>query len=367
MAEKSQLKVGNPVLVSMAAFVVIVAGLRAAHVIVVPCLLAAFLTLICLPPLRWFQRRGFPTWMALLAITGIVVVIGLGIIGVVGSSISELRLQLPQYQRRVAVLEADLAKWLKEHHIDVGIELDREGFDVNRVLSLFGNVLGALGSVLNNAFVIVFMLVFMLLEAADLPAKLRAIAPGSSDAADRLARIQDSVWQYVRLKTRISLLTGGLVIGWLWLLGVDFPLLWGLLAFLLNFVPNIGSFLAAVPAVLVAILQADANGQPPQLAESLSLAAYTALGYVLINVIIGNVVEPRLMGTGVGLSTLVVFVSLVFWGWVLGPVGMVLSVPLTMIVKIVLDNSDELQWVAILLGSDVPAELSKKAAGTRGS
>jgi AI-2 transport protein TqsA len=360
MVDKSP-KMGSPVLVSLAAFVVIVAGLRAAQGIVVPFIVAAFLAMICLPPLQWFKEKGLPTWLALLAISAIIVVIGLGVVGVVGSSVNELRLQLPEYQERVGALQKDLVDWLKQRDFDVGFRLDQESFDAQRALSLFGTMLGALGSVLSNALVIVFTLIFILLEAADFPAKLRAITPGSSDISRRMERIQTNVRHYISLKTRISFLTAVLVTAWLWLLGVNFPLVWGLLVFLFNFIPNIGSIIAAVPAIVVAFLQPDASGQAVTMAASLTLAAYVAAGYIVINIVIGSVIEPRLMGRGLGLSALVVFISLVFWGWVLGPVGMLFSVPLTMIVKIVLDNSDDLRWVAILLGSDVPAKPANKA------
>lgn len=354
MIENSHTKAGNSFLVTLAAFVVVVAGLRAAQEIVVPILLAAFLAVISLPALDWFQRKGAPTWLALVAITFLVVMVGLIIVGVIGSSIYELRLQLPGYEERLSTFEAKLADWLEERNIDPGFVTDLEHFDSERGLSLFGSLLGALGSVLNNALIIVFLLVFMQLEAAELPAKLRDIAPGNLEIANRLQRIRDGVWHYVRLKTRISLLTGLLVTGWLWLAGVDFPMLWGLLAFLFNFVPNIGSIIAAVPAVAVALLQPEIRGQPPEVAQSLLLALYTAAGYLVINLVIGNIIEPRWLGRGVGLSPLVVFLSLVFWGWVLGPVGMVLSVPLTMIAQIALENSAGLRWVAILLAADVP-------------
>ncbi len=356
MAENVRSKAGNPVLVSIAAFVVIVAGMRAAQPIIVPFLVAAFLALISLPPLHWFQKKGMPTWMALLAIIAIILLVGLAIAGVIGTSVEKLQTQLPSYQRRITVLQKELSDWLHARNIDVGTQFSPESFDSDRLMFLFTSLLSACGTVLNNALIILFMLVFMQLEAADLPAKLQAIQPDRSDLAERLTRIQDSVWQYVRLKTRISFLTGVLVAAWLWLLGVDFALLWGLLAFLFNFVPNIGSIIAALPAVLVALLQPGAEGQPGSVIASIFLATYVALGYLVINLVIGNVVEPRMMGRGVGLSTLVVFLSLIFWGWVLGPVGMILSVPLTMIVKIVLDHSEDLKWVSILLGSEVRSE-----------
>ena len=124
------------------------------------------------------------------------------------------------------------------------------------------------------------------------------------------------------------------------LIGVDYPVLWGALAFLLNFIPNIGSIIAAVPPVLLALIQLG-----------VAQAALVAGGFLVINMAIGNFLEPRYMGQGLGLSTLVVFLSLVFWGWVLGPVGMLLSVPLTIAVKIALEVRPDTRWMAIMLGS----------------
>jgi len=128
--------------------------------------------------------------------------------------------------------------------------------------------------------------------------------------------------------------------------GVDYPLLWGLLAFLLNFVPNIGSIIAAIPAVIQVLVQLG-----------FSAALVVAGGYLVINILIGTFIEPRYMGRGLGLSTLVVFLSLVFWGWVLGPVGMLLSVPLTITAKIALESHDGTRWVAIMLGPKVEPEI----------
>ena len=154
-------------------------------------------------------------------------------------------------------------------------------------------------------------------------------------------RFTETVKSYMAIKTGVSLATGTAVTVWLIVLGVDYPLLWGMLAFLLNYVPNIGSIIAAVPAVLLALVQLGIGS-----------AAVTLAGIMVINIVMGSVIEPRFMGRGLGLSTLVVFLSLVFWGWVLGPVGMLLSVPLTMTVKIALDSGDDTRWIAIFLGPD---------------
>ena len=129
---------------------------------------------------------------------------------------------------------------------------------------------------------------------------------------------------------------------------MDFPLLWGLLAFLLNFVPNIGSVIAAVPPVILAYVQLGA------LPTSIVI-----LGFSIINVFIGSFIEPKFLGKGLGLSSLVVFLSLVFWGWVLGPIGMLLSVPLTITAKLGLEANPNTRWVAILLGGSNASEPKK--------
>ena len=118
-------------------------------------------------------------------------------------------------------------------------------------------------------------------------------------------------------------------------------MLWGVLAFLLNYIPNLGSIIAGTPAVLLAFIQ-----------FGLGRALVVAAGYVVINIVFGNMIEPKIMGQRLGLSTLTVFLSLVFWGWVWGPVGMILSVPLTMVVKIALESKTETRWIALLLGSE---------------
>jgi predicted PurR-regulated permease PerM len=216
-----------------------------------------------------------------------------------------------------------------------------EYFDPGAAMQLAASTLAGFGGALTNAFLILLTVVFILLEASSLPQKIHAALhhPGASLAG--FERFVDNVRRYMAIKSAVSLMTGVVITTGLWLIGVDYPLLWGVLAFLLNYVPNIGSIIAAVPAVLLAFVQLG----------TLSALLSAAL-YVAVNMIIGNAIEPRFMGRGLGLSTLVVFLSLVFWGWVLGPVGMLLSVPLTITVKIALESSSESHWLAVLLGPE---------------
>ncbi len=143
---------------------------------------------------------------------------------------------------------------------------------------------------------------------------------------------------------------------WVWALGIDFPVIWGLLAFLLNFIPNLRSIIAAVPPVFLGYIQ-----------FGIGRAVLVAAGFGVVNLIFGNVVEPKFMGRKLGLFPLVAFLSLVFWGWVWGPVGMLLSVPMTMVVKIALESNPSTRWISILLDSEasVTQSLANQAQETQ--
>ncbi len=329
-----------------AAFVIVVAGMRAAEAILVPFLLSAFIAIVSAPPLFWLKRHGVPTLIAMLLVIAAILVAGAVLGAVIGNSIHDFSQALPGYQARLRSEFAGLIAWIGGLGIDMSGVRIQEYFDPGAAMRLAASTLTGFGGALTNAFLIILTVVFILLEASGLPHKLHAALdrPGASLAG--FEQFVENVQRYMAIKSAVSLLTGATVAGGLWLIGVDYPLLWGLLAFLLNYVPNIGSIIAAVPAVLLAFVQLGA----------LSALLSGAL-YVIVNVVIGNVIEPRFMGRGLGLSTLVVFLSLVFWGWVLGPVGMLLSVPLTITVKIALESSSESHWLAVLLGpeSDAPS------------
>ncbi len=326
-------------LLSLAAFVVLVAGMKAANQILVPFLLALFIAVISAPPMFFLIRRGLPKGLALLAIMLAILGIGFGLAGLVGSSLDDFYGDLPKYEQRVRGQMSQLLLLAQGYGIEIDDASLLQQFDPGAAMQLTANVLRGLTGVLTNTFLILLTVVFMLLEASTVPAKLRAIL-GSPDAPlDRFDEFLDKMQNYVAIKTWVSLATGVLAAGGLALLGVDYPILWGVLAFLLNYVPTIGSIIAAVPPVLLALIQIGPG-----------TALATAALFLTVNVVMGNGIEPRFMGRGLGLSTLVVFLSLVFWGWVLGPVGMLLSAPLTMTVKIALDSMPEARGIAILLG-----------------
>jgi len=333
-------------LIAGAAFVIIVAGARAADTILVPFFVSVMLAIICVPPMQWLTRRGLPEWLAVILVVLLVLGIGFAFGTVIGTSLIDFTASLPYYQARLRTEMAGLVVWLEAHGVQMTGRVIPEALDPGQMLRVAGRIFTGLGDVLSRVGLILLTMIFLLLEWSAAKGKLQVAFPGSAERLQgRLSRVAENVKRYLALKTVLSLATGALVAALLSAMAVDYALLWGLLAFLLNYIPTIGSIIAAVPGILLAFLQQGWEG-----------ALIAAVGYLVINVTISNFIEPRVMGQGVGLSTLVVFLSLVFWGWVLGPVGMLLSVPLTMIFKIFLEGSEDTRWVAVMLGPRVPQE-----------
>ena len=327
-------------LVAMAAFVVVVAGMRAAESLLVPFLLSLFIAVIAAPPLFYLKGKGVPGGLALLLVIALIVVAGMFFGWMIGGSLNAFTANLPKYQEQLTAQSTSLMRWLQGLGVPLELEVLKTMFDPGKAMAMAGKLISGLGNVLAQALLILLTVIFMLVEAAAFQKKFHAIADDPEASLARIEAVTSSIKRYMTIKTSTSLLTGILISCWLWILGVDYPVLWGMLAFLFNYVPNIGSIIAAVPAVLLALVQTG----------GLQLALWTAVGYLVVNNLIGNLIEPRFMGKGLGLSPLVVFISLVFWGWVLGPVGMFLSVPLTMTLKIFLDSYESSRSMGHLLG-----------------
>ncbi len=326
-------------LLVLAAFVIIAAGIKAAEQIVVPFLLALFIATIAATPVFWLEKHKVPAGFAIVVVMAGIVCVLLGLAALVGQSAGEFTAKVPFYQERLTLLLEQVISRLQGLGLEISNDLLFSYFDPGTALTMAGNTLRGLGGVLSNGFLILLTVIFMLAEASSFPRKLRDVLSNPDRDFPYFSRFASNMNRYIGIKTTISIVTGIIVSIFLTVLGVDFPILWGILAFLLNYVPNIGSLIAAVPAILLALIQ---------LGPGTALVA--AVLYLLTNIGMGNGVEPRFMGQGLGLSTLVVFLSLVFWGWMLGPVGMLLSVPLTMTAKIALEANPSSEWLAHLLG-----------------
>jgi len=331
-------------LLAGASLVVIIAGLKVAAPLLTTFLLALFLALICLPALRWLQQRQVGEISSVALLLLLLLLIGALLALLLGTSVADFTRQIPIYQQRLNGEKAELLQWLASYGFALNAESLKNAFDPAAAMGMAGTMLTSLGKSLANLMLILLTTVFLLFEARALPQKWQQIS-GHAPSSEVIRHFLNSTNRYLVVKTWISLLTGALVALLLLLVGVDYPLLWGVLAFLFNFIPNIGSIVAAIPALLLTLIQL---GGGPTLV--------VAGGYVAINMVIGNAIEPKFMGKEVGLSPLVVFLSLVCWGWILGPVGMLLSVPLTMVVKLALESNPQWQWLATLLGSAPPTK-----------
>ena len=343
----------NIYLLTAAAFVIVVAGMRASAGILVPFLLAVFVAVICAPLYQAMTRRHVPASLAILGIVLVMLAAVLVMAGVLERAINSITGRLPQYQAALFAQTDRVWQWLEAYGVDVPEATLREYFDPQWLLRYLGTIASTLGDVLITTFIIVIVAIFILLEGSALPDKIRRVDSLSFETWTRLRQIVADVRRYMFLKTVMSLLTGALVVLWLLALGVEFPLLLGVLAFALNYIPTIGSIVAAVPGILLAFIE-----------FGLGTAALTTLAYVVINVGISNGIEPRYLGNGLGLSPLVVILSVLFWGWVLGAMGMLLAVPLTMTVKIALESSDDTRWIAVLM-SGRPRRRSRLGARPR--
>ncbi len=319
----------------MASVVIVLAGIKLAAVIIVPFLLSLFLAIILAPLFEWLKSRGLPDALSIFA----VMLVFMGLLSMVtvlvGNSVQDFNNNLPIYEAKLSQSMNEMILFLEGFGIDLPNEELFKVFDPKTTMKYIAGTLKNFGSIITNSFMILLMVIFMLLEMSHFQDKFRVT---DRESMQHMQEIADKIKHYMVLKTGISMVTGVIVSLMLMAVGVDYYILWGLVAFLLNFIPNIGSIIAAIPAVILALVQFGAG-----------TAALVALGYIVINIVFGSIVEPKIMGRGLGLSTLVVFLSLIFWGWLLGPIGMLLSIPLTIMVKIALDVRPNTKWIATLL------------------
>jgi AI-2 transport protein TqsA len=354
MTDQSTSHRGTRLIIIAAALVIIIYGINQAQSVAALFLVSAFLALIGTPPVLWLERKHVPSAVAVMIVMAGMILLLLMIGGIVGASLNTFSDALPFYQRRLHEQVFALKALLASKNIVITDKVLLEYLNPGAVMSLTASLLAGVGSALSNILLIVLSVTFILLEASSFPIKLRSVLGDPERAFPQVTKFVDDIRRYMVIKTIISLIAGVTIGLWLFILGVDFPVLWGFLAFLLHFVPNLGPIMAAIPAVLLALLQLGAGP-----------AALVAAGYLFVGFTLGNVVEPRLMGRKLGLSTLVVFLSLLFWGSLLGPIGVILCIPFTMTLKFAFESSESTRWIAILLGSEKSAE-SIPPASTKG-
>ncbi|BCX50389.1 pheromone autoinducer 2 transporter [Haloferula helveola] len=374
-------------LLLLASLVVLIAGLKAAQSFFVPVLLAFFIATISFPITNWLRNHRVPRVIAVLLtvlvdfafLTGIVF-LALSVVGDLQTKwntdygplmISKLEdavdsvagaedkvrawwqsgpvgepdpSELEDAPRAVPIEPAPTEEEISEARVTQAAEVligQLRELKFAQIWNLGTDVVGRVVTFFGTSLVVIILTIFMLTEARMFGRRMDAVCEARGPNIQRMLSAIKDTQRYLGIKTAVSLATGVLAGALCWAANVDFWPLWGILAFALNYIPVVGSFIAGVPPTLLALL---VLGTP----EAVAVGG----GYFLINTFLGNVIEPMLMGRRFGLSTLVVLVSVIFWGWLWGPIGMLLAVPLTMMVKVILDNSEEFRWIAVAIGKE---------------
>jgi AI-2 transport protein TqsA len=329
------------IFVVIASVIIIIAGFMSAQTVVLPIILALFISVIFAQPILWMEKRKVPYWLGM-----IIVLVGAGLLfvlfgGIIGNSLRRFTQDAPKYEERLRNIAGSTITELNNLGANINKDQLFDFLDLDQILQFTATAIGEIGKIMSDSLIIMLITIFMLLEAKSFLLKGEVIEKMYGNSLQYLERIGQSIRSYLSLKTLISLGTGIFIWIWLLIVGVDYAVLWGVIAFLLNYIPNIGSIIAAVPTMLLALVQLGVGGM-----------IWTGIGYFIVNMVMGNIVEPRIMGHGLGLSTLFVFLSLIIWGFILGTVGMFLAVPLTMAIKIILEQNEKTRWIAIMLGTE---------------
>lgn len=344
---QSQLEFTPPARAIMVAgsLALVIGLMKLAAPILTPLLLAVFIAVIVTPGLVWMRRKGVPKWGALAVIAFVLLDVGSLFALVTTGALEGFRESFPTYQERFMLLSQELGGLLERVGLDHSQEAIPDLMDPGKVMVLVRLMLSNASGVLAMGLLVLLAVMFILLEAPGMRAKLHAAFNLTAENEARITQLFARINRYMQIKTLTSAGTGACVWVLLWLIGIDFAALWAILAFLLNFVPVVGNVVMMIPAVLMALVQTD-----------IPTALFVAVGYLAINTIIGNGIEPKVMGRGLGISTLAVFISLLFWGWLFGLVGMFLAVPLTAAVIALLDASPHTRPLAILLGPEIKVD-----------
>lgn len=328
----------NQLFLLLATLSVVFAVLKSASELIVPFLISIAIAILLSPLFSYMETKKIPKIVSLIALTLVVLIPIVSLGGYIAGEVQDFIRNYHTMQKQFDAWLYELSNFASEHDFNVTKD------DLSQALSLsnFSELIQGLAlqtkNQFSNIFLIFFIVAFMLMESTSFYNKLlKTMNERGGDMAEAMKTIA-KIKDYFIIKSKTSLLTAVWVLAVLWFYDIRYPMLWATLAFFLNFIPVIGSILAAVPAVIMALVD-----------HSLMTSVWIAVWYVLINVVVGNILEPRIMGKGLGISALVIFLSMTFWGWIFGPAGMILSVPLTMGLQYLFDQYEETKWVALML------------------
>lgn len=339
---------GFRLLLTAACLVVVLAGMKAAASFFVPVVLAFFLSVLSYPMMRWLREHRVPHWIGVLVTVTVNVGVLVFVIQAGVHLLTRMQHELPYYIKGLKGLLDQGAIWLQNQGAaEAPAMLDQmwdwQGLGNNQnivqgLTTIMGSTVGTAASVVSTTTVVMILMVFILMEAVGTRGRLVAVKMAGGPDFGQLLESASDIQKYLVIKTSISIVTGFLAGVWCWMFDLPYAVLWGIVAFLMNYIPAVGSIMAGVPPVLLALVTSGFGS-----------AFGVMLGYLGINTALGTFLEPLLLGRRFGASPLVIVTSVIFWGWMWGPVGMFLAVPLTMMVKMMLGHSDEFRWMAVAM------------------
>ncbi|TIC88846.1 AI-2E family transporter [Nocardioides sp. GY 10113] len=351
-AARSGLPRGVLILLGLASAVVAVAGMKAVAGILAPAALALMLAIAADPIRTWLVGRGWPRTLGTL-VTLLVVYVGLlAFIGAMIVALARFAALVPDYKDELNGLLDNVRDLLDSLGVHPGqIDTMLQSLDLGKVTSLLGGLLGSILSLGTNIAFIAALILFMAVDADPFVRNLGAVSADRAAFTGALSSFARGTRRYLVVSTVFGLIVAVIDTGVLWALGVPGAVLWGLLAFITNYVPNIGFVLGLIPPAVLALLEGG-----------WSLMLWVIIAYCVINVVIQSVIQPKIVGDAVGISASITFLSLVVWAWILGPLGAVLAVPMTLLVKSVFVDADpNARWISGLIGS--PLDEPAPAAG----
>lgn len=342
---------GLRALLTLACVMIVVAGLKAAAPFCVPIVLAFFLSVLSYPMMAWLMKKRVPHMVALLITVGAIVVC-IGLIGWAGYGLlKSLSQDVPKYIVKLKSIVEDSAVWLEK---DVGVDgaiKAVEQFNLQSMVEMAtkqefmqylaskaGDTFGTVAIFLATMIAVLVLMLFILMEAPGTQSRAEVVRSAGGPDFSLLMQSASDIQKYLGVKTLISAATGLLAFAWCWMFDLKYPLLWGILAFLFNYIPAVGSTAASIPAIIEALVT-----------HGPGTAIGVGIGYALINFGLDNFLQPMLMGRKFGISGLVIVLSVLFWGFVWGPIGMFLAVPLTMMMKVILENTNEFRWISVAM------------------
>src|SRR3954447_21356607 len=339
---RSSLPRGLIVVLVTTGLLVSVLALQRISEIVAPVLLALILVVGVYPLTGLLRRHGAPIWVAVTATVITLIVVVLSLAAALALSVARLATILPTYQDSFTALVDNLRNWLDS--LGVGrdqIQAAISKINFSSVAGLVTDLLAGLAGVFSNMLFLLFVVAFMALDAVGFAARLARVRRQRSDVVGALDSFVRGTRRYLLVATVFGLIVAAIDTSFLWLVGVPLPLLWGLLAFITNYIPNVGFIIGLVPPALLALLE----GGP-------ELMIIVIVAYSVINFIIQSIIQPKFVSDAVSLSLTLTFLSLVFWSFVIGPIGAVLAIPLTLLVKaLLLDVDPNTRWISSLLSS----------------